>query len=269
MDEKEHPKSDQPQTPDSGNSSQAPEDQSRQAPPKAGAGDAKEAAGASGSASPQDKKPAEAARSGPPASKAGGSGEDSAGEKKAPVRPVRSRRAASRGPTYEDLEDDPLLNDLRSRFPEAEISGQVFLEQKIYTIPLPFFFDIMLFLRNDPEWQFDYLVDQTALDLLGEQKRFCLVYHFYSYSQGALIRVKCRVGEDEFVPSLTAIWKTADWMEREIYDMFGIGFTGHPDLKRILLPEDWIGYPLRKDYDIKLQDQAWIRNHLRIRKTPD
>ena len=108
----------------------------------------------------------------------------------------------------------------------------------------------------------------TALDYLGDEQRFCLVYQLYSYKLGRLIRIKTRAAEGEVVPSVSSIWKTADWLEREVYDLFGIEFSGHPDLRRILLPDDWHGYPLRKDYDIKLQDQAWISSHLKIRKTP-
>ena len=125
----------------------------------------------------------------------------------------------------------------------------------------------MVFLKED--CGFDYLVDLTALDYLGDDDRWCLVYHLFSHSSQLLVRVKSRLGEGAAASSVTPIWKSADWMEREVFDMFGIEFTGHPNLKRILLPEDWHGYPLRKDYDIKLQDQAWINKHLRIRKVPD
>lgn len=188
--------------------------------------------------------------------------------KPAPAKPP-VRKPVRRGPAYEDLEDDALLNDLRKHFPDSEITGQVFLDQAIYTVPIDILYDSMLFLRDKPEWNFDYLVDLTALDYLPETPRFCLVYNLYSYPNGPLIRVKARVEEGEYAPSVTSIWVTADWLEREVFDMFGIDFSGHPDLRRILLPDDWHGFPLRKDYDIKLQDQAWIRKHLRIRKVPN
>jgi NADH-quinone oxidoreductase subunit C len=174
-----------------------------------------------------------------------------------------------KGPSYEDLIDDPLLKDLRERFPNGVVSGQSFLEQPIYTVTLEVLADVMPYLRNSDQWAFNYLVDLTCLDYIGDEKRFCMVYHLYSYKSGQLIRIKARASAGEMVPSMTSIWRTADWLEREAYDMFGIEFAGHPDLRRILLPDDWLGYPLRKDYDIKLQDQAWIRNHLRIRKVPE
>lgn len=194
-------------------------------------------------------------------------------EGKKPAKPAPKKRPPRRpvkGPQYEDLDDsDELLTDLRERFPEAEISGQKFLEQPIYTVPAEDLFEVMVFLRDNPRWSFDYLVDLTLLDYLGDERRYCLVYHLYAYPDGPLIRIKSRLGEDEVAPSVTAIWQTADWLEREAYDMFGVEFSGHPDLRRILLPEDWHGHPLRKDYDIKLQDQSWIREHLRIRKVPN
>ena len=191
--------------------------------------------------------------------------EREAKEKAAPAKPV-AKKPLKKGPVYEDLEQDPLLEKLRENFPGVVVSGQRFLSQSIYTVALDALFEIMLYLKDSPDWRFDYLVDVTALDLLGEEKRFCLVYHLYSYRTGQLIRLKARVTGDETAPSVSSIWKVADWLEREVYDMFGIEFVGHPDLRRILLPHDWHGHPLRKDYDIKLQDQAWIKKHLQIRK---
>jgi NADH-quinone oxidoreductase subunit C len=179
------------------------------------------------------------------------------------------KKPAKRGPTYEDLVGDPLADRLREHFPSALISAQAFLGQSIYLVALDSFVDVMVYLRESPQWSFDYLVDLTALDCQGDEKRFCMVYHLYSHRTGALIRVKCRVGEEEIVPSMTSIWETADWLEREAYDMFGIEFGGHPDLKRILLPDDWRGFPLRKDYDLRRQDQTWIQEHLRIREIPE
>jgi NADH-quinone oxidoreductase subunit C len=111
---------------------------------------------------------------------------------------------------------------------------------------------------------FDYLVDVTAVDYPKRAERFDLVYIVYSFSRNQRIRVKTRI-PDGFRP-LTAVGVhlTANWLEREVFDMFGIEFDRHPDLRRILLPEDWDGYPLRKDYSILRQDQAWVREHLGI-----
>ena len=185
---------------------------------------------------------------------------------KAPAKPTP--RKAQKGPAYVDLENDPLLDDLREKFTGGIVEGQMFLDQPIYTVDLNQLLDLVVYLRDSPQWNFDYLLDLTALDYLGDEKRFCVVYHLYSIRTGKLIRIKARAEEGALVPSLTPVWPNADWLEREVYDLFGIVFSGHDDLRRILLPEDWNGHPLRKDYDIKLQDQAWIKSHLHIRKTP-
>ncbi|MBI4446219.1 MAG: NADH-quinone oxidoreductase subunit C [Acidobacteria bacterium] len=177
-----------------------------------------------------------------------------------------AKKTIQKGPSYIDLAEDLLLNKLNENFPGAVVSAQSYLGQRIYSVKIETLYRLMVHLRDAPEFQFDYLVDITALDYLTRQKRFCLVYHLYSYQNRDLIRVKADLGLDEPAPSVTSIWKTADWLEREAFDMFGIHFSGHPNLKRILLPDDWHGYPLRKDYDIKLQDQAWIKRHLTVRK---
>ena len=185
--------------------------------------------------------------------------------KSPPQRPRRPPR--KKGPTYEDLEEDNLAEVLQEYLGEDLLSAQSFLKQNIYTVDRKRLLETMVFLKEDHD--FDYLVDLTALDYLGDEDRWCLVYHLFSHSSKLLVRVKSRLGEGEVAPSVSSIWKSANWMEREVFDMFGIEFTGHPDLKRILLPDDWNGHPLRKDYDIKLQDQSWIKKHLRIRKVPD
>ena len=179
-----------------------------------------------------------------------------------PKRPPRRK-----GPVYENLKEDFLLTALTKQFGEELLSGQSFLKQKIYTVDQIQLLEIMVFLRFDQN--FDYLVDLTALDYLGDESRWCLVYHLYSHQGVQLIRVKSRLEEGAIAPSVSSVWKSANWMEREVFDMFGIRFEGHPDLKRILLPHDWHGHPLRKDYDIKLQDQSWIKKHLRLRKVPN
>jgi NADH-quinone oxidoreductase subunit C len=112
--------------------------------------------------------------------------------------------------------------------------------------------------------KFDFLTDLTAVDWPRREKRFDLVLNLYSFAKNERLRLKAHVGADEPVASVVDVWPTANWMEREVYDMFGIVFEGHPDLRRLLLPEEWQGYPLRKDYDILKQDTAWVRENLGI-----
>ena len=105
-------------------------------------------------------------------------------------------------------------------------------------------------LKDGPEFQYDFLADITATDEEIEP-RFEVVYNLSSLSTGARIRVKARVRENEDIPSAISVWKGANWAEREIWDMFGVSFRGHPDLRRILMDERWQGHPLRKDYPLR------------------
>jgi len=91
-----------------------------------------------------------------------------------------------------------------------------------------------------------------------------VVLDLYSFAKNERLRLKVRAADAEEVPSVVGVWPTANWQEREVFDMFGIVFSGHPNLKRILLPDEWQGYPLRKDYDILQQDTAWVRENLGI-----
>jgi NADH-quinone oxidoreductase subunit C len=109
--------------------------------------------------------------------------------------------------------------------------------------------DVMRFLRDDGECQFDMLTDLTAVDYLGEEPRFEVVYHLYSVPKNKRLRVKARLGEKALeIATLCELWPSANWMEREVWDLYGIRFAGHPDLRRILLYEEFEGHPLRKDY---------------------
>jgi NADH-quinone oxidoreductase subunit C len=113
--------------------------------------------------------------------------------------------------------------------------------------------ELMTFLRDEPSLRFDYLSDIGGLDL-GEfaSPRFAVVYQLYSLQHNHRLRVKVFVEEDDpRVPALWNVWKASNWLEREVYDMFGVTFDGHPDLRRILMPADYDGYPLRKDFPIK------------------
>jgi NADH-quinone oxidoreductase subunit C len=111
---------------------------------------------------------------------------------------------------------------------------------------------------------FRILVDLTAVDYPDRERRFELIYLVARSSDSFRLRVKARVAEDEDAPSVTDIYPAAGWLEREVYDMFGIRFAGHPDLRRILLPDEWQGFPLRKEYGITQMDNQWVQNHLGI-----
>ena len=106
------------------------------------------------------------------------------------------------------------------------------------------------FLKSDGACQFSSLVDITAVDYPQRSKRFDVIYHFLSMYQNHRIRLRVQIREDEMVPSIIDVHPSSNWFEREIFDMFGILFADHPDLTRILMPEDWEGHPLRKDYDV-------------------
>jgi NADH-quinone oxidoreductase subunit C len=111
---------------------------------------------------------------------------------------------------------------------------------------------VMEFLKNDARLRFNMLADVTAVDYLGREPRFDVVYHLVSIPLGQRLRIKVRPADpDPAVDSLVPLWDSANWLEREVWDMFGIRFIGHPDLKRILLYEEFQGHPLRKDYPIR------------------
>ena len=121
-------------------------------------------------------------------------------------------------------------------------------------------YELMAFLKNDSELAYNLLADVTAVDyslmedilMKYDYARFVVVYHLLSTERKERLRVKVPVHEKELsVPSVTSIWKVANWLEREAYDMFGINFENHPDLRRILMPDDYEGYPLRKDYPLR------------------
>jgi len=112
--------------------------------------------------------------------------------------------------------------------------------------------EVVTFLRDAPATHFDYCSDVTAIDWPARtNERFDLVYCLYSTTLRHRVRVKTRAGESDPVPSVTGIWAAANWLEREVFDMFGVRFSGHPDLRRMLMPEDWQGYPERKDYPLE------------------
>ena len=127
--------------------------------------------------------------------------------------------------------------------------------------------DILRLLRD--EEKFDYCVDLTAVHYPKREKAFDLVWILYSHTNNERMRVKTEIAESEMPPSSVSIWPTANWLEREVFDMFGIQFAGHPDMKRICLPDGWKGHPLRKDYGIIQQDNEWVQINLGIEAAND
>lgn len=121
---------------------------------------------------------------------------------------------------------------------------------------------ILEFLKLEAD--FDYLVDITAADYPKRPERFELFYILYSFARNERMRVKARIPDGAKPQTATGVHLVANWLEREVFDMFGIEFAGHPDMRRILLPEDWEGYPLRKDKSITDVDQRWVEEHLGI-----
>ena len=120
-------------------------------------------------------------------------------------------------------------------------------------------------LRDRPELAFDVLAEVTAADFWPREPRFELVYLLVSIGHRRRLRLKVRLyGNDAHVATVTGIWPGANWLEREVWDLFGIAFDGHPDPRRLLMPEDWEGYPLRKDYPVQIRKEAQVGEPLQV-----
>ena len=158
--------------------------------------------------------------------------------------------------------DNDLVKRFKEKFGPAILEAWTDRKQSILVVARELLAEIAIYSRDNEK--FDWLSDLTAVDWPKREKRFDIVLNMYSFAKNERLRLKAQAAADERVPSVQGIWSTANWMEREVYDMFGIVFEGHPDLKRILLPEEWQGFPLRKDYDILTQDTAWVRENLGI-----
>ena len=119
-------------------------------------------------------------------------------------------------------------------------------------------------LRDADALKFTTVIEVTAADYFPRQPRFEVVYHLLSIARRGHLRVKVRVGEGGSVPTVQGVWKGAGWPEREVWDMFGIVFDGHPDLRRLLMPEDWEGHPARKDYPVQIRKGAQTYEPLEV-----
>ena len=155
-----------------------------------------------------------------------------------------------------------MVTRLKQQYGSGIREANTYLGQAYMVVESSILYELLQVLREQEE--FDYCVDVTALHYPQREKQFDVIWILYSFAHNERIRVKTMIGDGESVPSSTAIWATANWLEREVYDMFGIKFDGHPDLKRILLPDGWKGHPLRKDYGIIQQDKEWVQINLGI-----
>jgi NADH-quinone oxidoreductase subunit C len=215
---------------------------------------------------PEDTKSPIPPRSGEPKIEAGESipgGIQSSTEKPA-VPPKAAEHASPPKPTGPASVpwESPMISRLRAQHGSGLRETVTYLSQKYIVADSSLIPELLQVLRDQEH--FDYCVDITAVHYPAREKQFEVVWILYSFPHNERIRVKASYADGESVPSAVPIWPAANWLEREVYDMFGIRFEGHPDLKRILLPDGWKGHPLRKDYGIIQQDQEWVQINLGI-----
>jgi len=158
--------------------------------------------------------------------------------------------------------DSDLGRELKQRFAEQVVETSTYLGQNFIVTKPEAAVAVLDYLKLEAD--FDYLVDVTAVDWPKRAERFDLIYVVYSFSRNERMRIKTYIADGYKPETATGVHVGANWLEREVFDMFGIEFAGHPDLRRILLPEEWEGYPLRKDYSIIQQDQRWVQENMGI-----
>lgn len=146
----------------------------------------------------------------------------------------------------------PVISALAARFPDAcQPEGEDTAGNPIVRVGADDLIEVLTWLRDDDSTRFEFLADQTVIDWTERQPRFDVVYHLYSIAKNHFLTVKTGCADGEGVPTVCDVWPTANWHEREAYDLYGVEFLGHPELERIFLPEDWEGFPLRKDYPLE------------------
>jgi NADH-quinone oxidoreductase subunit C len=158
--------------------------------------------------------------------------------------------------------DSDLARELKERFGSQISETSTYLGQDFVVCAPDAAIAMLEYLKLEAD--FDYLVDLTAVDWPQRAERFDVVYILYSFSRNTRVRVKTYIKEGYKPETAVGVHLGANWMEREVFDMFGIEFAGHPDMRRMLLPEEWVGYPLRKDYSILKQDDRWVQENMNI-----
>jgi NADH-quinone oxidoreductase subunit C len=144
-----------------------------------------------------------------------------------------------------------IVDKIKARLPESVLESEVFRNDLTILVKKDDIVRVAEFIKSDPDLSFDLVIDVCGVDLYQPEERFEVVYNLYSLNMKRYLRLKVRVGEDNpVVPTVTTVWPGANWHERETWDMFGIKFAGHPDLRRIYMPEEFEYYPLRKDFPL-------------------
>jgi NADH-quinone oxidoreductase subunit C len=178
----------------------------------------------------------------------------------APKAPVKKKEE---GPTPTDASGHALVVKLRKTFKDAIVEATEFLDQLSIRVEARRIVEVCAALKSDTETPFDYLCDITCVHYPErDEKPFEIIYNLYSISKNVRARLKTDIGENESALSVSGIWPAANWPEREVFDLFGVSFKNHPDLRRILLPPDWEGHPLRKDYNLEFVENDWTIKHL-------
>ena len=156
---------------------------------------------------------------------------------------------------------------LRAEFEQDVISVSIFRDQTTLEVSSDGLQGVVKALRDHPEFQYNFLADLTAVDYWPDEPRFAVVYQLYSISNRVFLTLKVRLASDQAeVPSIEKIFKNANWHEREVLDMFGIEFSDHSDPRRIIMPHDWEGHPLRKDYPLGYEEVQFSFNFDEIDK---
>jgi NADH-quinone oxidoreductase subunit C len=177
------------------------------------------------------------------------------------AKPAPAAPAKPAGPTPQPWESE-MVAKFKGRFGSGVREASTYVGQPYMVVDASVVYQVLQVLRDDEG--FDYCVDITAVHYPKRDEQFDVVWILYSFPRNERIRVKTLLKDGAAAPSVVSIWSTADWLEREVFDMFGIGFDGHPDLRRILLPDGWKGHPLRKEYPILQQDTEWVKINLGI-----
>jgi NADH-quinone oxidoreductase subunit C len=163
------------------------------------------------------------------------------------------------------MDNATVVERVRTALPNAITSSKEFRGLLSLFVPRDQIVEVARFLRDDPDLNYNFLENLCGVDYLGREPRFEVVYHLLSFENHHRVALKVGVPDhDPSLPTLTVLWPTANYQEREAYDMFGLIFTGHPGLDRILMPDDWEGHPLRKDVPLGYEEVAFTVNEEEI-----